>query len=96
MKLRESVQWFAEQMEAKLRENEDKGGWDGESEDYFLRRAREELKELDAAITKFWDESQNPESRLGDFTPKQEIVREAADVANFLMMLAWRFRKVSL
>ena len=63
-------------MEQKLRENEHKGGWAGDSPISLWKRLREEANELMAEIV------------AGSEIDPQEIAREAADVANFAMMIA--------
>jgi len=73
MKLRSEVQWFAEQMELKLRENDDKGGWKRCSIEFLLDRLQDEMMELDVSIQRGIPEL---------------LVAECADVANFCMMLA--------
>ena len=47
IELRPDVQWFAEQMELKLRENDHKGGWEGVTPLWLMARLREELDELE-------------------------------------------------
>jgi NTP pyrophosphatase (non-canonical NTP hydrolase) len=71
--LRPSVRWFAERMERELRANAYKGGWAGCDAPWLLKRLREETRELAEAI------------RGGD---AEDIAAEAADVANFAMMIA--------
>jgi hypothetical protein len=78
-KVREPVRWFAERMEQTLRANDYKGGWKHCSFKYLLHRMREELKELRLAIEAYSDE--------------EIIIREAADVANFAMMVADNMRR---
>lgn len=77
MKLRPEVKWFAEQMELKLRENDDKPGWHDDLYPDLYRRLEEELQEVrDASMkTGWWDD-------------RHKIIGELADVANFAMMLA--------
>lgn len=75
MTIRPEVQMFAELMEQKLRENDAKGGWDRCTRGYLLRRLATETRELRAAVQR----------RTVD---PVEVAREAADVANFCMMLA--------
>lgn len=77
IKPRESVMWFAEQMELKLRENDHKGGWEDASVDYLSVRLLEEVAELCMAI-----------HRRGMIKNNPGIKKEAADVANFAMMIA--------
>lgn len=83
MDVREAVKWFAEQMEKKLRENEGKGGWDNCNIYWLIQRIREETNELLSAVNLHRD--------LG--ATKENIIREAADVANFAMMMADIARK---
>ena len=65
---------FAKAMENELIANSDKGGWQDCSLQYLINRLKQELGELERAIAK--NES------------KHRIVSEAADVANFSMMIA--------
>jgi phosphoribosyl-ATP pyrophosphohydrolase len=81
LELRPCVQWFAEKMEARLRENDHKGGWGSEEDAYLLRRLLEEAGELVEAATC---------SGVEDV-----VVQEATDVANFALMLAANWRGVS-
>ena len=83
MQVRESVKWFAEQMENKLKENDKKGGWDDCNIYWLIQRIREETNELLSAV--------NLNRDLG--ATKENIIREAADVANFAMMIADIARK---
>ncbi len=71
--LRLIVLWFAQQMEQKLRENDHKGGWHHNKAPELVSRLLEEVAELRTALTQ-------PGSA--------ETVAEAADVANFAMMIA--------
>jgi NTP pyrophosphatase (non-canonical NTP hydrolase) len=83
MEVRESVKWFAEQMENKLKENDKKGGWDDCNIYWLIQRIREETNELLSAV--------NLNRDLG--ATKENIIGEAADVANFAMMIADIARK---
>ena len=67
------VLWFSKQMEAKLEANRYKGGWADTSEGWLYERAVGEMRELAVAL-----HSQNPEL----------VIKECADVANFMMMIA--------
>ena len=71
--LRPEVQAFATVMEHQLRRNDSKGGWKHVSLHYLSRRLTSELAELRAAFKR-----QN----------KKHVVAEAADTANFIMMIA--------
>ncbi len=78
--VRPSVAWFAEQMEAKLRENDHKAGWLTQHPVILLDLLRGEVRELRNAV------GDNLKTLDSD-----EVVREAADVANFAMMIADNF-----
>jgi NTP pyrophosphatase (non-canonical NTP hydrolase) len=80
IKPRESVQWFAEVMENKLRENDHKGGWDECHIDWLIHRLYQEAEEL-------WREVRSNDKNY------QNIISESADVANFAMMIADKARK---
>ena len=71
--MRNEVIEHASRMEERLKENDHKGGWLTCSFEYLVRRLREEVDELDTALN--WDSSDDP-------------IAEAADVANFAMMIA--------
>ena len=79
MTLRPEVQAFAEAMERRLRENEHKGGWKRERPAWLFKRLREEEFELWTA----W-----ADRRFSLDVPVTRIVDEAADVANFALMIA--------
>ncbi len=80
--LRPAVLAFAYAMETKLRVNDHKGGWARCSNGYLLRRLRNETKELASALHR-----QN-RSRKDWNSHAPLILAEAADVANFAMMIA--------
>jgi NTP pyrophosphatase (non-canonical NTP hydrolase) len=70
------VLWsFALRMEAELRRNDHKGGWGNDAPESLLRRLRDEVRELHDAMRQG--------TRGNDC-----VAKEAADVANFAMMLA--------
>ena len=74
IELRESVRWFAGQMELKLRKHDDSrgsSGWKDCDNKYLLSRLFEEYLELVIAARDSGD-----------------IIPEAVDVANFAMMIA--------
>ena len=104
MKLRPEVQWFAEQMERKLRANDHKGGWQDDTELALLIRLLEETSEVLAKL-RTWRGARAhlkkasallidaaielDEARgFGAAKPKRGYIGELADVANFAMMLA--------
>jgi len=86
---RPEVRAFAELMEQKLRENDHKGGWKKELPSLdLLPRLREETEELDDAIS-HWGAQVNW-GKAALYLPGciERVGREAADVANFAMMIA--------
>ena len=72
--MRDVVILFALLMEEKLGANDHKRHWSSFTVEYLLRRLRQEVGELERAVS----EGQSP----------PDIGREAADVANFAMMVA--------
>ena len=74
--IKESVNKFALVMERKLNKNIHKGHWGGCTKQYLMTRLSQEKKELSAAL------------KSGD---EKLIAEEAADVANFAMMIAENF-----
>ena len=76
IELRPEVRWFAEQMELQLQANDWKGGWHNDGLAPLYGRLREEMQELEYAIFPRWQKAAG------------RILLEAADVANFAMMLA--------
>lgn len=69
------VNRFGKIMVAKLKENEHKAGWSQMTPDYLMQRMAGEVYELTRELMR---RPRNPE----------QIAREAADVANFAMMVA--------
>ena len=59
-------------MEYKLAKNDHKGGWRKKGSAYCIRRARQELVELEEALAR---------------DDVEDAMEECADVANFVMML---------
>lgn len=81
--MRQVLEWFAEEMEKKLQENDHKVHWSEVDGDYLISRMEQEMVELMKAII---------DVRFGSGDPK-EVIYEAADVANFAMMIADNMRK---
>ena len=80
--LRPEVQAFAQAMETQLRANDHKGGWKDCTRDYLMTCLVDEVSELRA-------EAYGRTFSWYSLEPKPEKVRaEAADVANFAMMIA--------
>lgn len=73
LKLRPEVRRFSEVMERRLRKHDHKGGWKDCDYSYLTRRLQEEIDELHVAV---------------QCKSLELIPEEAADVANFAMMIA--------
>lgn len=86
----ESLHAFQRIMWDKLHANRHKGSWSVHSTSYLLRRAKEEVMELEKALADFsvlaltLRDKNSPELRLA----AEQVTKEAADVANFVMMIA--------
>ncbi len=76
--VRPVVGTFADAMEARLAANDHKGGWGDCDVLWLLGRIREERIELCDAVNMLMSGLATPEA----------VLREAADVANFAMMVA--------
>jgi NTP pyrophosphatase (non-canonical NTP hydrolase) len=74
--VRPEVRAFALAMEERLKANDHKGGWKDCDPNYCLNRLYEEASELVGAILTVRE------------VGREAILQEAADVANFAMMLA--------
>jgi NTP pyrophosphatase (non-canonical NTP hydrolase) len=83
--LRPEVARFAQDMEQQLRANDHKPGWQRDEWQALLKRLREETSELKDAIyaARTTDVEAPAAPRL-----RASVRKEAADVANFAMMLA--------
>ena len=79
MKPRPEVKRFAQEMERQLTENDHKGGWKKCDYLYLMSRLKEETGELHRAIQARF---------LVNIHAEKLITKEAADVANFAMMIA--------
>lgn len=77
--LRPEVRDFAKLMEQELAANDHKGGWQHDSVAALFRRMAEEMSELADALAKQTDVA--------------TVQSEAADVANFAMMIADNYRR---
>ena len=80
MAVRPEVRAFALAMEAKLRENDHKGGWQKMGWLECYQAMREEAKELHGACSE-WQEAAN------SIPFRKHIIREACDVANYAMFV---------
>ena len=83
-KVRPVVWQFALLMEKKLRENDHKGHWSKCNQEYLLTRLDEEVQELHKC---FFFYSPGDMNFFMDGQHEDKIPGEAADVANFAMML---------
>jgi len=77
--LRSELQWFAEEMEKVLRQNDHKTHWSKCDIKYLHNRLMDEIHELSDSVA--------------CESPPVVIIKEAVDVANFAMMLADVTRK---
>jgi len=82
--VRPEVAEFALAMEHELRNNDGKGGWEEEEFDYLLRRLREETDELERVLF----------TRKHTAGGLSRVRNEAADVANFAMMISDNFKRL--
>ena len=83
----EALHSFQRIMWDKLKANTHKGSWHVNSPEYLLKRLREEVDELEKAILR----PVRPADASGPFSidgNAEEVAKEAADVANFAMMIA--------
>lgn len=80
LKTRDTIQWFATNMEVRLRVNSEKGGWKCLPTDWLIARIERHLATLRSAVTQTND--QKPRTNAA------EITRIATDLANYAMMIA--------
>ena len=92
MKPRREVQWFAQEMEAKLRENDYKGHWEECRFEELFPRIREEADELLVKAHPLQLDTIDEKLTQEDAC---ELIRECADIANFAMMIADNIRMKS-
>ena len=81
LKLRPCVAWFAQHMERKLRKHDrERGprGWQEDGASHLYDRLQDEASELEGAIRRTGEGGKDAD----------RIIGEAADVANFAMMIA--------
>lgn len=86
--IRDEVLWFAGEMERKLKANDHKGDWSNCTFGYLSRRLHQETKELSRALAAFKALREGPGSDEAAADMAENLIREAADVANFAMMIA--------
>ncbi|MFD3261884.1 hypothetical protein ACE3MQ_25110 [Paenibacillus lentus] len=87
---RPEVRWFADRMEAKLKENDYKRGWDHDRYSFFLKKIESRLHDLSSAVANVmcWNERDDLTSREVD-----RLIDSAANLANYAMMIANKARK---
>lgn len=83
-----TVEWFAGPMLEKLRKNAHKGHWHNCTPGYLSRRLHEEAHEVSRALARLKKIPEGPASHETVEAAAREVIREAADVANFAMMIA--------
>lgn len=97
---RRSVAAFAALMESRLKKNDHKGksGWDREDCRHLLRRLKEEVQELDDQLGNcpWWKKSEKNLAATPTLLKRGKIAMEAADVANFAMMIVDRVARKSV
>lgn len=86
--LRPEVQLFAQAMEERLRANDGKGGWRDETVGHLMSRLRDEVEELGEALVALEEEEGEDNHKITWNFAREKVKREAADVANFAMMVA--------
>lgn len=80
---RPCVTLFADAMEGALRRNDAKGGWEDDDPEWLLGRLKQETRELETELVRFENASDSQKTSI-------KVLWEAADVANFAMMIADR------
>ena len=88
--IRPSVMKMAEAMEAKLQENNHKKGWDNCWLGYLLKRLREETAEFETALFSAHAVIATDGTKEAVAAALSDCRKEAADMANFSMMLIER------
>jgi len=83
VEIRPAIMRFAQLMERELRENDYKGGWEDMSDEELVFRTKEELMELERAMHTSCPYCGDKMKHLDN----DDVRSEAADVANFLMMI---------
>lgn len=87
--MRESLERFVQAMDRELAANDHKPGWQRDKTLDLLERLREEVDELeDAIVTGLMADEQSCSNDL-------DVEKEAADVANFAMMIADNARRMT-
>lgn len=85
---RPEVRAFADLMEAQLRANDHKPGWKNDNDLDLFERLGEESAELLSALHRHAKRLSWGDGWVMETDTEERIGREAADVANFAMMIA--------
>jgi len=93
---RDAVNWFAEKMEEKLKENDHKGGWYKCEVEWLFKRLKQECDEFENLYNqRLWSmqgRSASENISLRDVSD-EAMVKECCDISNFSMMIADKFGK---
>ena len=92
MTIRKEVEWFANLMEIELLANHDKGDVADLSEadiPFLWSELTNHLATLKRHLGTSVDEIEMPHVCLLDAVPREAVIHECADVANFAMMIAY-------
>lgn len=82
---RHTVKWFAEEMEAKLQDNDHKGGWSDESIEWLQTRMYKNYRDLVTSTLNLRVAQEDDRLSAREI---DRLVRDCADVANRAMMIA--------
>jgi NTP pyrophosphatase (non-canonical NTP hydrolase) len=85
------IETFADDMQRQIEANSYKGGWKKEPIGWLFDRLRQESDELLIEIRKFEDSWMERDKKIL-IQLRKSIITEAADVANFAMMIADNLR----
>jgi NTP pyrophosphatase (non-canonical NTP hydrolase) len=86
--VRPEVAAFALAMERKLRENDWKGGWQNDAPEALLERLYDEAQELSIAQVQLEVRALESPDPAHAASNRRRVLDEAADVANFALMVA--------
>lgn len=76
--MREALKFFAKKMEEELKKNEFRGSWRDQNPEMVLSKLWDEVYDLDDQVENYLDGK-------GD---RDQILKEAVDVANYAMFVA--------
>lgn len=90
-RVRKEVEWFASVMEGVLQDNDERGGWSKCSMFWLLERIEEQVKSAREAVVELSVKRFEGLEAGNEF---RVLIKEAADIANFAMMVADRAQKI--